>query len=344
MHILSDARSSFFSLQNSSPYLQQITKYNHIVSKIWYHNISHETGAGVKHDEIGFLDYQVLQWYNQIPESLQFNREDIASEDKIHDRGQRRLRSMLYLRANQARISIYRPLLNSATTILGNLREARVVVDVAKDTISVLTKINQITDIYRTQQACYNFFLVQSLAVILLAVAHAPAEFARETRDEFYAGLDIVRGFSTESYISKRLWQTIQGLRVIVEKIRLLARNGNSAPGHDGEVDDDHSNAAVAMAGLAGHSMDELATFNGDRRIHTTHLGNSPLDGQQLTNELTDLFELTGGYTNLMGSSTGGEVLNGFEGANSESSDGRERISILFGSDQDISRIMSELF
>jgi hypothetical protein len=251
---------------------------------------------------------------------------------------------LLYLRANQARISIYRPILNSATSILSNLGEARTVVAVAKDTISVLTKINQTTDIYRTQQVCYNYFLVQSLAVIFLAVAHAPAEFTRETRDEFYAALNLVKGFSTKSYISKKLWQTIRGLREVGEKIGLLARNGHSATSHEGDLVDAHSNAAVAMAGLAGHPMDELAMFNGGMRKQASELGPSPLDGQQLTNELTNLFELAGGYTNLMGSSTGGVVLNGFTGGNSECQAVGDGMNNVFGNEQEFSRIMGELF
>jgi hypothetical protein len=324
--------------------LQQITKYNRIASKVWYYNLSDETGSDVKHDEIGFLDYQVMQWYKEIPESLQFHRSDIASESHITDRGHRRLRLVLYLRANQARISIYRPILSSATSILGNLRYARTVVDVAKDTISILTKINQTTDIYRTQQVCYNYFLVQSLAVIFLAVAHAPAEFARETRREFYAALDLVKGFSTKSYISKKLWQTIRGLREVGEKIGLLARNGQSAPRLNGEAADAHSNAAVAMAGLAGHPMDEIAMFNGGLRNAIPELGNSPLDGQHLTNELTNLFELAGGYPNLTGSSVSEEVLNAFVGANTEDQVMTEGMGNVFGNEQEFSRIMGELF
>lgn len=329
---------------DSSPYLQQITKYNRIASRVWYYNNLYETGSDVKHDEIGYLDYQLLQWYKQVPESLQFNPNETASEERIPDRGRRRLRLLLYLRANQARISIYRPILNTATSILSNLRDARTVVDVAKDTISILTIINQTTDIYRTQQVCYNYFLVQALAVIFLAVAHAPAEFARQTRDEFYAALDLVKGFSTNSYISRKLWQTIRGLREVGEKIGLVARSGQTAQGQDGEVADAHSNAAVAMAGLAGHPMDELTMFNGGPRNLASELGTSPLDGQQLTNELTNLFELAGGYNGFVGSSANGEVLNSVVGELGDGQGAGEGMKNVFGNEQEFSRIMGELF
>lgn len=279
-----------------------------------------------------------------MPQSLQFNRDNIASEARIPDRGQRRLRLLLFLRANQSRILIYRPILTNCNSILADLRDARTVVEVAKDTISVLTKINQTTDIYRTQQVCYNYFLVQALAVIFLAVAHAPAEFARDTRDEFYAALDLVKGFSTNSYISKKLWQTIRGLREVGEKIGLLARSSQSAQAHESNVTDAHSNAAVAMAGLAGHPMDQLAMFSGGLRNRPSELSTSPQNGQQLTSELTNLFELAGGYSNFVASSTNGEALSGFVSSNSENQTMGEGMGNIFGNEQEFSRIMSELF
>ncbi len=324
--------------------MQHITKYNRIASKVWYYNVSHEHGAETKDEDVDFLDYQSLQWYKQIPRSLRFNRADIASESKIPDRGQRRLRLLLYLRANQARISIYRPTLNSATSILGHLQHAQTVVDVAKDTISVLTIVNQTTDIYRTQQVCYNYFLVQALAIIFLAVAHAPAVFAGQTRNEFCAALDLIKGFSTQSYISKKLWETIRGLREVGDKIGLLARNGQCATDHEGDIADAHSNAAVAMAGLAGHRIDELTMFNGGPRNHASNLGTSPENGQQLTSELTTLFELAGNYGNFVASSTGAEGLNGFMDRNSEGQPAGEGLSNVFGNEQEFSRIMGELF
>jgi hypothetical protein len=63
-----------------------------------------------------------------------------------------RLRVILYLRANQMRIHIYRPVLHSATSIIQNRQQAQTSVDVAKDTIRVLTHISQTSDIYHAQQ------------------------------------------------------------------------------------------------------------------------------------------------------------------------------------------------
>lgn len=297
--------------------------------------MAYESGQSTKKDEIGFLDYQILQWYQQLPESLQFNSRDLPSENEIPGRGVRRLRLLMYCRKNQARISIYRPILHSATSIMENRHYAQNVADVAKDTINTLTRVNQISDIYKTQQVLYNYFLVQALAVLFLCVAHAPAVFCGQTRPEFYAAIEIVKGFSTKSHVSKGLWRTIRGLKDMGDKIGLLARGGNSA--NDSEQDA-HSDAAVAMAGLAGHKVDYTGYGNSNQPTGTHELGVSPDDALQITNELSSLFELAGGH----GAATPGHDSFNFVGEN-----GDVNLTEGFGAfanEPELTRIMNELF
>jgi hypothetical protein len=318
-----------------------VTKYNKITSKVWSYNLSIESGVDGKRDEIGFLDYQVLQWYQQVPESLTFNVEDLARENEIPNRGQRKLRLLMFLRLNLARIQIYRPILHSATSIMANRQYAQKVINVAKETISVLIRVNQTSDLYRTQQVVYNYFLIQALAVIFLATSHAPVEFFRQTRDEFYGALDLVKGFSTRSYISKRLWTTIRGLKELGEKIGALARGTNSVP----EPEDAHSNAAVAMVGLAGNAIDEMGIYGTSNRkaAAVNELGVSPMDGQQISNELISLFDLAGGYGSFA-TSPGPPGYNGYMGANGEMHGAGEGMNSFFGNEQAFSKIVGELF
>lgn len=308
--------------------------YNRIGSKVWYSGLGFDGTADIKRDEIGYLDYQVLQWIKQIPDSLKFyHREGGQATDS---RALRRLRVLLYLRANQMRILIYRPVLHSATSIMENRNYAQTVVDVAKDTVRVLTQLNQTSDIYRTQQVCFNAFLVSALAVLFLAVSHAPVEFNRHVRDEFYMALDLIKGFSTKSYVCKRLWKMIRGLREVGEKLGLLSR----AAGAD--ASDAHSTAAVAMAGLAGHPMDDLNVYPAVQGL--TELGNSPMNGLQMTNELTNLFEAAGGYGNFMAASAGPDGMNGFVAPDGEMQNGGEGVPAVFGNEEEFSRIMRDLF
>lgn len=289
----------------------------------------------MRKDKIEYIDYKIKQWHSAVPDHLQFNPADKSPAPDPTSRTRRRLQVMLYLRANQLRILIYRPVLHSATSIMENRDHAQTVVEVAKDTIRVLTRLNQTTDIYRTQQVCFNYFLISGLAVLFLSVAHAPVEFSRQVRDEFYMALDLVRGFSSKSYTSKRLWKTIRGLKEVGPKLGLVARQSTA------ENDDAQSSAAMAMAGLAGHPLDKANAVH--VRLTPTSLGNSPMNGQQMTYELTNLFEAAGGFSNMMPSNgRGPDGVNGFVGAHDMV--GGEGMSGTFGNEEEFARIMRELF
>ena len=323
---------------DSNPYLTAMIAYSRISSQVWLYTTNFDgPGSEVSKDSIGYLDFQILQWHNNIPESLRFDPVDSVTNANPPSRGQRRLQVILSLRTNQMRVLIYRPVLHSVTNIMEHRGLAQTVVDVAKDTIRVLTNLNETTDIYRTQQVCFNYFLISALAVLFLAVAHAPVEFSRQVRDEFYMALDLIKGFGTKSYVSQRLWKTIRGLKEVGPKLGVISRQAMTDP------DDAHSSAAVAMAGLAGHQVDQLAAFNSAQR--PSSLGSSPLDGQQMKDELTNLFEAAGGYGNNLFAS--GQVLdgvNGFVGSQGDMMPAAGGISGVYGNEGEFFRILDHLF
>ncbi|KAI9655351.1 MAG: hypothetical protein M1821_005498 [Bathelium mastoideum] len=313
---------------DSSPYLMAMIVYGNISSKVWRSvaNVDNNRQE-INQEEIGYLDYQVIQWHRSIPESLRYIHPGTGKEPENIVRSMQRLRILLYLRANQMRILIYRPVLHSATSIMENRSHAQTVVDVAKDTVRVLTHVNQTSDIYRTQQVLFNYFLISALAVIFLAVSHAPAQFSNHCRDEFYMALELVRGFSATSYVSKRLWRTLRELKQVGPKLGLVLRQ----PGVDGP--DAHSTAAVAMAGLAGHRVDEMALYGTNG---TSHVVNSP---NGMANDLTTLFEAAGGFTNLLGTNGVSSSMNGYP-----ISQAGESGTTAFGNEDELSRIMKDLF
>lgn len=326
------------SQDDSSPYLKAMISYSRISSRVWGSTNTFEgPGCEIDADNIGYLDYQVLQWHNSIPEGLR-NLPSILKDAKTPSRGQRRLQVILYMRTNQMRLIIYRPVLMSATNIVENRRYAQTAVDVAKDTIKVLSRLNETSDIYRTQQVCFNYFLTSALAVLFLAVAHAPVEFSRQVRDEFYLALDLIKGFSTKSYTSKRLWKAIKGIKEIGPKLGVISRQALTDP------NDPHSSAAVAMAGLAGHQVDEMAAFPQLQDPNTA--GSSPVNGQQITLELTHLFEKAGGYGNNLFAQTSGQDMdgaNGFVVNQRETTSAPEGVRGGYSSDSEFSKMMGKL-
>ena len=304
-------------------------EYSAIASKVW-RSVSHlEAGRNrISTEEIGYLDYQVIQWNRSIPDYLKYIHPGSGQDMQPSSRGNHRLRILLYLRANQMRILIYRPVLHTTTNIMENITLAHTVVDVAKDTIRVLTHTHQTTDVYRSHEVMFNYFLISALAVLFLAVSHAPAEFSESCRDEFYMCLDLVRGLSADSYISKRLWKTIRHLKEIGPRLGLRLQNDPTAT-----TADPHSSAAVAMAGLAGHNVDESAFLGNGLGNRGLSLGESP---NGMANDLTNLFEAIGAYAG---------VTNGYgPPVNGVSSGAIDVTTGAAGTDDELSKILRELF
>jgi hypothetical protein len=308
----------------STQYLNAMINYSLIGSKVWKSIANADASQNtINKEDIQYLDFQVLNWHRSIPNTLKFVHPDSGKQTDPPSRAGHRLQVLLYLRANQMRILIYRPVLHSATNIMEHIEFAHIVVKVSKDTIRILTYLNQTSDIYKTQQTMFNWFLISALAVLFLAVAHAPVEFSPLCRDEFYMALDLVRGLSANSYVSKRLWKTIKMLKEVGPSLGLNIR-------HD-EVDA-HSSAAVAMAGLAGHRMDDLAIFSNGRggQVDTPH---------GMASDLTTLFEAAGGYNTMM---------NGYSMSSTAETSGlggNGEFVTAFGQENDeLSRIMRDLF
>lgn len=311
--------------------------YSRIGSKVWRSvcSFSSTTSLIPNLEDIGYLDYQILKWQKTIPAQLQL---PTSSSAEASSRAIKRLQILLYLRANQMRILIYRPVLHSASSIQENPHYADTVVELAKDSIRALTHLNQTSDIYQRQQVCFNYFLISALAVIFLASCHAPVQFSAVCRDEFYMALDLVKGFSIKSFVSKRLWKTIKGLKEVGPKLGLNANmNDNPLLNNSMGEEDPHSSAALAMAGLAGHEISgmDVNGFVGDGM-------NSPMNGFQMSTEMTNLFEAALGSVGMNGNGSGPATAGG---AYMGIEDGLGGVgSNVFGGDEELYRQLRDLF
>ncbi|DAA73720.1 TPA_exp: putative C6 transcription factor [Trichophyton benhamiae CBS 112371] len=320
------------------PYLRAMVHYCRIASKVWYSGFGSKADLTVKKDRMGYLDYQIVEWMKHIPDPLNFYSVDNSRNSEGVNRSIQRLRYVLYIRGNHMRILIYRPVLHSATSIIENMAYAQTVVEIAKDTIRVLSELNRTTDIYRSQQILFNYFLVGALVVLFLAISHAPVKFNRQLTEEFHMALNLVKGFSTKSYISKRLWKMIKGLREVGERLGLLPHTLPT------ESADPHSTAAVAMAGLAGHSVDGISPY-GTHQHTNGELGSSPMNGVQMSNELTYLFEAIENYNGYITTASAPDGMNGggFAGTEHTLPSAGEALPVL-GNEGEFSRIIQDLF
>jgi hypothetical protein len=298
--------------EDTSPYLCAMIQYSAISSEVWrtVATVPTNNSASTTKD-MAFLDYQILQWHQNLPAEFRYEHpsQPTKSIETGVSRPMQRVRILMYLRTNSMRIQIYRGVLHSATSIMQHREQARTVVGVAKDTMRVLTHVNQTSDIYRTQQVLFNAFLTSALAVLFLAVSHTPAVFADQVREEFFMALDLVRGFSKGSWVSKKLWKTIRVLKDFAPRLGLGQQQdrakdkalvpASKASTTTADFDPNHS-AAVAMAGLAGHNVDEIA-INYRNSAPGRWMNVASVSPEGMADDLTSLFEAAGVYQENIG-------------------------------------------
>jgi hypothetical protein len=265
--------------------------YGQIGSKVW--KATSNLTASASKETLAFLDFQVRQWQGSIAPELQL-RPDSENMLDGHSRSRNRLRVLLYLRANQMRLLIFRRALLSPTTIINDNAGAQQAVNIAKDTIRVLDRLNRTSDIYSSQQTSFNYFLVSALAAMLLAVCHATAQFNESCREEFYLGLELVRGFSSKSHVARRLWRTLRHLKVVGPKLGVFPTQEQQRDRPTGSrrgIASYQLSTSEHTAPVIEHGFESgyAANMTFDSEISPAY--SFPLDGNQLSNELTNFFE-----------------------------------------------------
>ncbi|KAL6230541.1 hypothetical protein BDW75DRAFT_248579 [Aspergillus navahoensis] len=182
----------------------------------------------------------------------------------------------------QLRMLIHRPVLHSAAHMMRFPTESQTVVHMAKDSIRFITQLHASSDIYQLQQVVFNWFLVSAVMALFLAVAQIPSQYSTMCREEFYMALELVKGVSTRSYISRRLWKSIKGLRRLGPQLMHRQNDGDGA----------------TTEGIVEHAV-------------TSCTQSQTPDGDQMTQELKEWFEAVG---NLEDQIMGVGSLDAFQG------------------------------
>ncbi len=231
--------------------------YSRLAARIWVVVDFFEPAIirDLKREEFESLDHQILQWYDSVPEAVKitnFDKELPLPSTPSYNL--QRLQIWTRLRLNQIRIWLYTPVLHSASSINDNMDYAQRVVELAKDTIRYLDRLNNSSNLYRRIQVFYHQFLTSAIAVIFLASTHQPVQFSASCRDEFYMAMNLVKDMSAKSWVSQRLWRTIRSLKTYAQSLGLQ------------QQEDDHLYLA-----MAGRSTSPLAT----KRIGSRYTANS---------------------------------------------------------------------
>nr|RBQ96872.1 hypothetical protein FVER53263_04416 [Fusarium verticillioides] len=281
-------------------YLQCMVGYGQLCSKIWEAIPPFGSASQtIPDDTAAILDLKTQDWLDSIPPHLRLRHPRLGLAPRAQPRLPHRLRALLYLRGNYARILIYRHHLMSTASIAANPQNAWLVVDIAQDTIQVLVHLHATTDIYKRQQNVFNYFLLSALAVIFLAVCHAPEIFSVPCKRTFSDGVELVRGLSRHNIVSKRLWKSIRGM------IPRMNTFGFPQNGEDGEPRKDDENGVTAEQSVpqvdanaedhAPMAMPDNEAFSfGDMMFGDADVANSVPDMFQMSESLLNLFNAFG--------------------------------------------------
>lgn len=190
--------------------------YSRIASQILKDTsgVNHFRQVGSK-EHTAFLTYQAHQWYLSLDPELRIELDQELAPDTLSP-ARNRLRALHYLRRNQLRMLIHRGTLFTASSIQADPQGAKTAVDLAKDTITLLDRLRNTSDIYSSHPVCFNYFLYSALTLILLAAYSAQAQFHEYCREEFNIALNIIGGVSAKSSVARKLWKVIKHLKVTV--------------------------------------------------------------------------------------------------------------------------------
>ena len=185
----------------STPYFHIMLDYSRLSEKvIQLHRSKGTTRSASRREELGQLDYLVLRWQDRIPSNLKFSPLTFSSYEGPAPPDQVSVyhRAMLYLRGNQLRNVIYRGVLCTPQSIKDDQTDAQMVIDIAKDTIRVMSHLDRTTNIYRRQSCELNRYLIAAIGVLLLAAINATGSVHTPPFNEEYStALDMLESTTT---------------------------------------------------------------------------------------------------------------------------------------------------
>lgn len=192
-------------------YLTAMTSYMRMGPRAWA-SVTDDRGRlkyRINSEDFEFIDFQVRRWQANLPEDLRVDGTSIDNESELAfaktlDKGTQFLRFILYVRANQFKIVIMRPLLFSSQTFQANLEHVHKVVRLAADNIATIVTMNERYGLYEKQQPVLNLFLSSALSTLFLISVHLMSnpqsdprpEFSKEVQHGINKGLELLRLYS----------------------------------------------------------------------------------------------------------------------------------------------------
>ncbi|KAL7943929.1 hypothetical protein V8C42DRAFT_327203 [Trichoderma barbatum] len=211
----------------SSSYVMSMVSYCRISSDVrkWLLEPTSGSASDMTRD---FLDFRVVQWKRNLPIKLHYDNSKKYDAARV-DRGEYRIRLLLYLRANQMRTIIHRTSANRLASNNLDPSTVNVLAEVSHDTIRTLVRLADETDIYHAQHKTYNHFLESALSSMLLVLGSINDDANRASclQDAFDA-VELIQRLSLTSPVSQRLLERLRNIHEAMDSFRARGSRATS--------------------------------------------------------------------------------------------------------------------
>ncbi|PCG89350.1 Transcription factor [Penicillium occitanis (nom. inval.)] len=200
-----------FDLGASAPFVTVTVEYTRLIHEIigLLKKLSAMSAVeNRQHKE--YLDYQV----QRLPDKFRDLTAIAQSSDSFHQDSvlMDDLEICLAVRVNHARMMLRKPLLHSFLGDREKQRAAVVSIECAKDAVFLCSKLISKPASSKCLRGAYEYFLVSSLAIILLIVSQDPKTYGPDSREAFQEAIKILEVSKCRHFGSQSLCFTLEQL------------------------------------------------------------------------------------------------------------------------------------
>ncbi|OAL45726.1 hypothetical protein IQ07DRAFT_519307 [Pyrenochaeta sp. DS3sAY3a] len=206
------------SLESADSILLAMLEWTKLAGKTWHAlNSQGEKGVKTERQDLDYLDYQVIQWYNQLNDHLKLDRGSLS--DLSYPRETIYHQAVFFIRKCHLRNLIHRPILQNLSKYPNDWKNVIQACDIARESIRTLSELHAYTPLIQTHLLFFKHVLLSCFGNVLLAVVNAPNKLWSHVREEFNLALELIWLLSTQSAPMLRLWQRLEGLRELQTKL-----------------------------------------------------------------------------------------------------------------------------
>ncbi|KAI3534665.1 hypothetical protein CSPX01_11960 [Colletotrichum filicis] len=248
---------TLLAMNGYDPVMTALLDWTKLAGKTWYAlNSQVEKESELNIDKIDYLDYRIEQWYQLLADDLKL--EPIQPGQEV-----RHVQAVLFLRKSHLHNLICRPVLQSGTRITQYQRHAHKAVAAAKESLQMLSGLNENTAIIKRNPLFFKHLLLTAFGNLLLAVVNASSMFCDKVTVEFDIALDMIRALSNRSTLLLTLWERLQGLRKLTTRLSASSATASTSSGQGEQRDSVESPSDALLFGNMGDMMvfDQLNGF-----------------------------------------------------------------------------------